>query len=181
MMITLGRSNVTNNLDLQLRYKTFQLKYDNFPLLGTMNLGAALNTHIGDRSHGDPRNFQYYAQFIFNTFLFRKLGIGFVPSYLYNSDILIDEVKRTLTLGIYSQYYFSEFWSLMLEWNPTVYGWRDNYNTFSLGIELETGGHFFKLFISNNSEINYTQFLAGADIRFSKDGIRLGFLITRLL
>ena len=49
------------------------------------------------------------------------------------------------------------------------------------GIELETGGHFFKIFVSNNVEINYSQFLAGADKKFNKEGVRLGFMITRLL
>ncbi len=84
-------------------------------------------------------------------------------------------------MGTYLQYYFSEFWSLMVEWNPTVYGWRDSFNSFSTGIELETGGHFFKIFVTNNVKINYSQFLAGADKKFGKDNVRLGFMITRLL
>ncbi len=154
MVITLGRTNVTNNLDLQFRYKALEINNDILPLVGTVNLGAAWNSYISDRSNSDPRNFQYFVQLIFNTLLFKKLGIGFVPSYLYNSDIFTEEIKRSLTMGLYAQYYFSEFWSLMVEWNPTTNGWRDSYNSFSTGIELETGGHFFKIFVSNNVEIN---------------------------
>jgi hypothetical protein len=70
---------------------------------------------------------------------------------------------------------------MMIEWNPTVYGWRDSYNSLAFGIELETGGHFFKLFVTNNVNINTAQYLAGADKKFGKESIRLGFLITRLL
>jgi len=181
LVVTLGRSNVTDNLDLQFKYKAFQIHHDIFPSLITLNLGAALNTEVGDRSKGHSRNFQYFAQLIYNTLILNKIGIGLVPSYLYNSAMTTEEIKYSFTMGTYLQYYFSSAWSVLIEWNPTVTGWRDSYNSVSLGIELETGGHFFKIFVTNNDLINMSQFLAGADKKFSDGDVRLGFMITRLL
>jgi hypothetical protein len=181
LVVTLGRSNVTDNLDLQLKYKTFQIRHDIFPSLITFNLGAAWNTEVGDRPRGDSRNFQYFAQLIYNTLIIEKIGIGIVPSYLYNSALTTEEVKYSFTMGTYFQYYVSSAWSIMIEWNPTVTGWRDSYNSVSGGVELETGGHFFKIFVTNNDLINMSQFLAGADKKFGDGEVRLGFMITRLL
>ena len=92
-----------------------------------------------------------------------------------------DEIKYSFTMGTYVQYYFSRSWSVLFEWNPTVTGWRDSFNSVSMGIELGTGGHFFKVFGSNNALINLSQFLAGADKKFSDGDARIGFMITRLL
>jgi hypothetical protein len=181
LVVTIGRSNVTGNLDLQAKYKLWQISNDILPSLVTLNFGAAWNTKVADRSRGDSRNFQYYAQLIYNTMIMKKLGIGVVPSYLYNSALTTEEVKYSFTMGNYLQYYVSEMWSLVFEWNPTVTGWRDRYNSVSFGIEVETGGHFFKIFGTNNDLINLSQYLAGANKKFSDGDIRLGFMITRRL
>lgn len=181
LVVTLGRSNVTDNLDLQLKYKAFQIRNDIFPSIITFNFGVAWNTEVGDRDKGDSRNFQYFAQLIYNTLIINKIGIGLVPSYLYNSALTTKDVKYSFTMGTYLQYYFSSSWSALIEWSPTITGWRDSYNSVSMGIELETGGHFFKLFVTNNDLINTSQFLAGADKKFSDGDVRLGFMITRLL
>jgi hypothetical protein len=181
MVLTLGRSNVTDNLDLQFKYKVSQIQSDILPSIITLNFGVAWNTEVGDRSKGDSRNFQYFAQLIYNTLIINKIGIGIVPSYLYNSALTTKDIKYSFTMGTYLQYYFSSAWSALIEWNPTVTGWRDSYNSVSLGIELGTGGHFFKLFVTNNDLINISQFLAGADKKFSDGDVRLGFVITRLL
>ena len=180
LVLTLGRSNVTGNLDLQLKFKLWQLDDDLLPSIVTLNFGAAWNTKVSERPKNDARNFQYYAQLIYNTMIMKKLGIGIVPSYLYNSALTTEEVKYSFTMGSYLQYYVSNIWSVVFEWNPTVTGWRDSYSSVSFGIEMETGGHFFKIFGSNSDLINLSQYLAGANKKFSDGDIRLGFMITRL-
>jgi len=181
MVITLGRSNVTDNLDLQVKYKLAKIQNDILPSIITLNFGMAWNTQVGNRPKGDSRNFQYFAQIIYNTMIINKFGFGLVPSYLYNSALTTKEIKYSFTMGTYLQYYISDAWSVLIEWNPTVTGWRDSYNSVSMGVELETGGHFFKIVVTNNDVINISQFLAGADKKFSDGDIRLGFMITRLL
>jgi hypothetical protein len=181
MIVTIGRTNVSDNLDLQVRYKAIQLPNDLLPSIIAINIGASWNTQVAGRSGNHSRNFQYLAQLIYNILINETIGIGLVPSYVYNSALTTREIKYSFTMGTYLQYYFSKTWSVFLEWNPTVTGWRDSFNSVSIGIELETGGHFFKVFGTNNALINLSQFLAGADKKFSDGDVRLGFMITRLL
>lgn len=109
------------------------------------------------------------------------MGIGLVPSILSNSNILYDEADYSFTFGSYIQYYLSPMFSLILEWNPTVTGWRERNNPVSFGLEIETGGHFFKIVASNSTYLNSSQFLAGTETSINDGNLHVGFNITRLL
>ena len=102
LMATLGRSNVLDNLDLQLQYHWLQFSHERLPAVVALNVGMAWNTEmpaIVDRNAAAADNFQYYGQLIFNALLDEKLGIGLVPSYLYNSAIFSVDRQYTFTLG----------------------------------------------------------------------------------
>ena len=181
IFVALGRSNVDDNVDLRIKYKFISSKNGFFPFMIAARAGAAWNTETIGKSSSEGNNFQYYGQIIFNTMIGRKFGIGFVPSYLYNSNIYKTDIKDSFTFGINMQYYISGLLSVLAEFNPTVSGYRNRFDSFSAGIELETGGHFFKIIVTNNALINPSQFLAGADRRFEDGNWRIGFNITRLL
>lgn len=53
------------------------------------------------------------------------------------------------------------------------------YVPFSLGFDIETGGHVFQLFITNNRTIAHTQLLRGADFDYAKGDWTVGFNIHR--
>lgn len=192
LMVTLGRSNNTDNLDLQLKQRLFQIESDDVPIVVSVLGGISWNTEVPfgiNRSRGDGDNFQYYGQLIFNTMLFdKKLGIGFVPSYLQNSFIYAIDKQHTFTLGTYAQYYFNRMWSLWIEYNPIISGYRGrirldetgiSHNSLAVGVDIETGGHIFHIMVTNNARLNPSQYLVGADRSVSDDMWRLGFGILR--
>ena len=196
MIIKLGRTNFNDNIDLWLKYKFLQIRHPKFPFLVALKVGGAWNSYpeypeIQDRSRTAARNYQAFGQIIINTLIGKKLGIGLVPSYLYNTDIRwgpetgTTEIKDTFRMGTYLQYYVSPVWSLLWEWSPYISGYKSlvaqEHNPMSFGIELETGGHFFKIFLSNSQYINTSQYLAGADIPVDRNDWRIGFMISRLL
>lgn len=178
-MVHIGRTNVMDNLEVQLKYKTWERKGDTFPLLLSLRGAIAYNAEIFDPVESDGRKFQYYGQAILNTMIQKKLGIGIVPTYLYNAHIYCFEPQYSFTLGSYVQYYVSSHLNFLAEWNPTISGWRQDYNSLTLGLELETGGHFFKIFLANNDKVNTTQYIAGANKDFMDGDFRIGFMITR--
>jgi len=180
-MVTLARSNFQDNVDLQLKQQVLAWRNPLLPTLVAVRLGMGWNTEVANRSIGHSRNFQYYGQLIFNSMFKKKLAIGIVLSYLYNSHILCLDTKNSFTIGAYWQNYIGTMWSLFVETNTTVTGYRGQYNALLAGIELETGGHFFKIFVGNNAALNPSQFLAGSDLKFSGNNLRLGFNITRIL
>jgi hypothetical protein len=192
LMVTLGRSNDIDNLDLQLKQRLLEFRNDFLPSVLAIRGGVSWNTEIPDgidRSRTDSDNFQYYAQLIYNGMLFdKKLGIGLVPSYLYNSYIFAVDKQYTFTLGTYLQYYINVMWSFWVEYNPIIMGYRGvirldetgkSYNSLAIGMDIETGGHIFHLIITNNARLNPSQYLVGADRSASDDMWRLGFGIKR--
>jgi hypothetical protein len=91
------------------------------------------------------------------------------------------ETQYSFTLGLHAQYYVTNVCNVVAPWNPTITGCRGGHNPVSLGIELETGGHFFKVILSNTDLLNPTQFLTGAPDADNDGKLRIGFNITRVL
>jgi len=192
LMATFGRSSNTDNYDFQFKQKLFQIDNQFLPSVLSLLGGFAINTEVPksiDRSPGDLDNFQYYTQLIYNTMLFnKKLGIGIIPSYLYNSFIYSVDKQYSFTIGSYLQYYFNRVWSLWVEYNAIISGYQGrirldelgkSYNTLAFGLGIETGGHIFNLLLTNNARLNSTQYLVGADRSVSDNKWRLGFGILR--
>jgi hypothetical protein len=182
LMVTLGRSDVNVNWDLRAKYRILQLNNKVLPMLFAIQAGSAYNQadipQLCDGSKLADDKTQFYGQFIANTMYQKTFGIGVVASYLHNSHPACKDTQHSITLGTNVQYYVSDTWSLLAEWNPTVDGWRNKYDTIAFGFELETGGHFFKMFLTNNVFLNPAQYLAGADV---ESKWRFGFNITRAL
>lgn len=182
MVVTLGRSNLQDNVDLRVKYKLLQLDGKLIPLLAAVRGGVGWNTiEFTGRSATDSRNFQFYVQGIFNTLIGRKFGIGIVPTYLNNSSIYSDNTESSFALGINAQWYFARGFSLIGEWIPVLSGYRDLHNVSAFALEIETGGHFFKLIVSNSIKLNPSQVMSGTPDSIDDGDLHLGFQITRLL
>jgi hypothetical protein len=193
-MVTLGFSTLVNNVDLQIKRRLFQIRNPTAPSVIALRGGVAWNTEIPrsfNRSVWNGDNFQRYAQVILNTALFnRRLGVGLVPSYLYNSNVFGVNKESTFTIGNYYQIFINRQWSVWLEYNPHISGYQGpitlneigRFNdSLSFGAHIDTGGHSFLLFLTNNARLNPSQYLVGADTRARSGDWRLGFGITRVL
>jgi hypothetical protein len=180
-VVTLGRSNVQDNLDLNVKHKLFGIRHEVMPLLVAARAGLAWNTEVPGRDTWDSDNAQWYMQLMVNAMYGERFALGIVPSYLHNSHLPCPDVQYSFTLGVHAQYYITDVFNVLLEFNPTVTGWRTAHNPVSFGIELETGGHFFKVILSNSDLLNPSQFLAGAGNNFNDGEWHIGFNITRLL
>lgn len=192
LMINIGRTNNLDNYDIQIKQRLFQINNSSFPSLISVLGGLAINTDMPqniDRNSFDTDNMQFYAQLIFNTMLFdKKLGIGIVPSYLYNSFTFAVEKQYSFTIGSYAQYYFNRMYSVWVEYNAIITGYQGiikldeigkSYNNLSFGVSLETGGHIFELMITNSTRINPSQYIVGADKSSSDNKWNFGFGIIR--
>lgn len=196
-MLTLGRSNVLDNLDLQLKRHLWSAEHASSASALALQIGLAWNTDMSTirpfaaRGRSDGANVQYYAQLVYNALLLNgKLAVGVVPSYLYNSAIFSVERQHTLALGTYYQIYFDDMWGLWLEYSPVLSGYQGvlqpgetgrSHNPLAWGISIETGGHVFYFFATNNTRLNSAQYLVGAPHPAGPSHWRLGFAITRYL
>jgi hypothetical protein len=181
LTFTLGRSNQYDNYDLLVKYGGLKWKLGSIPTEWALLAGAAWNTEYPGRDAGHNLNFQYFGQIIFNVLATKRLALGVVPSYLYNAVPESDEAEHAVTVGLYGQVYLSTLLSVIAEWNITEAGYYYKHDAAALGIELETGGHFFKIVVTNSTSLNLSQYLIGTNDEFKPDNWRIGFLITRLL
>lgn len=193
LMMTLGRSSLQDNLDLQLRYRWLQFRHMRFPSVLALNAGAAWNTDIPagiDRGAAAAENIQYFGQLVFNTMMDDKLGVGLVPSFLYNSAIFSVDPQYTVTLGTYAQYFINHTWGIWVEYSPALTGYQGilspgesgrSHNSLAWGLSIDTGGHTFYLFATNNTRLSPSQYLVGAPYAADPENWRTGFGITRFL
>jgi Membrane bound beta barrel domain (DUF5777) len=198
LMITAGRSSYMDNLDFYLKYRLMEFDSESMPSVVSVLGGMAFNSEPAFDLEGLNSDYiQYYGQLIYNVMLFdKKLGVGIVPSFVYNSYIFAKrnnlDTKTTFTLGTYYQYYINRMWSVWLEFSPVLSGWKGNvepnpsnefrsHDALAFGFAIETGGHIFHLMITNSTRLNPTQFFVGAENGTDKDAWHFGFGITREL
>ena len=180
-MVTLQRSNLEDNLDLNVKVRVFEAGRGSFPVMFAVVGGMAWNQDAPLLLDGSTRAWQYYGQLTANVMLGRRFALGVVPSFLRNPRLDAPQAENTLSVGILGQLYLSQHVSLLGEWNISEERIGQEYDAGTFGVELETGGHFFKLVISNSVFFNPAQFVAGTPFSFDTDEWRLGFNVTRLL
>ena len=181
VLITLARANLQDNVDLRLKWRTLEVRAGSVPILLALQGGAGWSTDVSDRDATDPGNRQYYGQLILNAAPSERLAVGIVPSYLHNVLLDKDDLVSDLYLGLTGQLFLTDVFSVNAEWNLGKNRGDFSHDAGAFGVEMETGGHFFKVFVTNSIRLNPSQYLVGTDFDFSPDNWRLGFGITRLL
>jgi len=191
LMIRAGRTNVQDNYDLALKYKLVQIRNSTLPTVFAVRVGGAWNSaEVTGRDRSDSKNFQFFSQLIMNTMLQKKFAIGIVPSYVYNSDSFSPDREYTFSLGNYYQYYINGKFSVFVEYSPIISGYQGpiqqgavtkSFNSLTYGFDVGTGGHFFRILLTNNTRLNTSQFLVGGTRSVSDNEWSIGFNITRYL
>lgn len=188
IFLNLGRSNRESQWWFETKYKTIEIRDETLPVLVSFLGGIAYSsrpTLVGGQQIESGRDWHFYGVAIINTVIDKKLGIGITPTFSYNSHLQCPDVINSITLGAYAEYYINDMYSIIVEANPTLNGWRNMYDSYTVGFSMETGGHFFKFSVSNSTAINIQQFNTGAQSAFLGSGennnLHFGFQITRNL
>lgn len=111
-----------------------------------------------------------------------RFSLQIAPTLVHNNLVdHLDEKNDIFLLCGATRYKFTKRAAITLEygWRINEYSARDFYDTFSVGIDLETGGHIFQMFLTNSLGIAEPQFLTRTTDSWSDGGIRLGFNISR--
>ncbi len=180
LMLSLGRSNRLDNYDLQAKARVYEAGGHDFAFSVALVGGLAWNTEVPGRDDGDALNWQYYGEVVLNALFSERFGIGVVPAYLNNP--VVEDLGRddALSLGLYAHYYANAVLGLIAEYNISDFRAELPYDSFALGFHLETGGHFFKILVTNTTSLNPSQYLAGSTNEITSDELRLGFNVTRV-
>ena len=198
------RSNSMDNLELNARVAGLAFEASSAPVEFALQAGVAWNLQTDTvDDHGDHQHYvlpggdlegarngelaegnkvQAYGQVIVNALFADRFALGVVPTMLWNPRIQSHDPGTTVSVGVNYQLYLDRTWSLIGEWIFSQPREGQEYDSGSFGAEIRTGGHFFKLIVTNQHQINPTQALAGAAEDFLDPGSwRFGFNIERRL
>ncbi len=181
VMVGVVRSNLADNVELGAKVRAAGGGRDGIPWMVALNGGIAWNMELPELEGFEDNESQAYVQAIANVLLGDRFALGVVPTFLRNPRLADDDPENAFVVGLNGQVYVSEEVSVLGEW--IVAGEREGleHDAGTFGVELETGGHFFKIVLTNSARMNPTQFLGGTPFAFEADEWRLGFNITRLL
>lgn len=186
ILVQAARTNELGTWDVEVKHNFLNMKSESLPLAFSYNVGG---TYIGNNDLTVQGHMQAYLSLIANTMLLDKsLGLGVVVSGLHNANPFWFESITSTNVGWYAQYYIDDLWSVNIEGSHIVNGWTQGYDSYAASIEMETGGHFFKFIVSNNTNIHLAGIFDGApqpisidSDRGALDNVHFGFQISRNL
>jgi hypothetical protein len=85
-----------------------------------------------------------------------------------------------LALGLGMRYKITTRTSLNVEYIPVLTGRGDFRNSFSIGFDIETGGHVFQVDFTNSIGLNESLFISRNTTQWNTAGVRLGFNLHRV-
>ena len=181
VMLQVQRSNFQDNVDLNARVRLFEGGPETLPIAVAVLGGVAWNTEVTELEGAEDGERQAYAQLVVNARAGGRLALGVVPTYLRNPRIRDVEEDDAFVLGLNAQAYLTDAVSVLGEWIVTEEREDLEHDAVTLGVDLETRGHHFKLVLTNQARMNPSQHLGGTPTPFELDELRFGFNITRVL
>lgn len=207
LMVGLGRYNVKSEkgVDAYVKYRLMHQTSDNKKPLSILLLGAVdyKNTQY-DRTimgiagpvtiaWGIPgkQRLSYVGQVIvgkkvnddFSWILSPTMVVsGMSDRYDAGSESFVSSgtAKTQFALGMGFRNKLSSRTSLNMEYIPILNGNGDFYNSFSVGFDVETGGHVFQFDFTNSVGMNESMFITRNTDRWGAAGVRLGFNLHRV-
>src|SRR6266498_569266 len=128
--------------------------------------------------------FSYALQALITRKFSSNFSLQLMPTMVHNNIVPVNlyfmgiggRLKLTKRSGIIAEYYY-QFSGNKL---PEPYPYPKTYNSFSLGYEVETGGHVFQLSLSNSTGITERTFITETYNPWSFRNLHFGFNISRV-
>jgi hypothetical protein len=190
-MFGIGRSSYEKMIDGFLKFKLLRQTTDNkMPFSMTLFAGAYYdaqkNVKIGNYDKFEYRSsrFSYCYELMLGRKFSKRFSLQVAPWFVhYNIVEKADDKNDAYGLSGMFRFKFTNRSAITAE-----YGYRlndyapstDYYDTFSIGYELETGGHVFQIHFTNSYGLVESQFFPHTNTQWNDMGIRLGFNISRV-
>jgi len=186
-----GRSSYQKEYDGFLKYRLLWQSNgkQNMPLSVTLLSSLMLQTDtdaLNLRLKGEQIETSDKFSYAFQALIARKFSSNFslqlMPTMVHNSIVPVNlysigagaRLKLTKRSGIIAEYYYN------LGDNKLSDAYPKTYNSFSLGYEIETGGHVFQFSLSNSTGINERTVITETFSPWSFGTLHLGFNISRV-
>ncbi len=191
LLFILGRSNASDNVELQAKYRFFQQTLEpKWPV--SLAAQAAVNwvtEETAEMDRFDSEAFKFSGQILVSRDFGGRIGVLAAPGILMNQSEVLGGENLLLTLGLGARWRFYQNLSLLAEWVPILSGYeqtrtlgfQNRFDSWGGGFEIAVGGHVFQIVITNAIGLTTDQYMRGGDLDIADPDLRLGFNIFRLL
>jgi hypothetical protein len=191
LMVGVGRSTYQKSFDGFVKYAL--LRQSTGAKVMPVSVVWVGSTTLNSLRWEYPDRTNYFSSrlaFVNQIVIARKFGENFsaeiVPTWVhYNLVNSQTDVNDIPAMGFGARYKVTRRMSINSEYTYRVkyVSNADNlnnyYDSFSLGVDIETGGHVFQFQVTNSLPMIDKGFIAETTDRWQKGGIHLGFNITR--
>lgn len=178
--VGIGRSSLFNVVDIRSKYALLQQNSD-----GSKPISLALKGDLGIITQENRQPFEDDLSTLVSAIISKKvnesLSLQLSPMYGYYSSVNAGQENHLFSVGMGSQIKFAERYSLIAEYYPII-GNRNSgtKNAFSLGLNIQTGGHVFQLFFASTRWHLEQYVIANNRDQFWAGDFRFGFNVNRI-
>ena len=184
---------ITDRLMAGIRRGTYQKTYDgslkyllahqctgkrNFPVTISLFTNMSANTEI--ITAPIAQRLAYVHQIFIARKFSDKLSLQLSPSFVHRNIVPADDKNDITAIGFGGRYKFVRRVALTWEYFYRLQTSTTYYNPIAVGVDIETGGHVFQLFLTNSRPMVEKGLIAETTGNIKKSGIYLGFNISRV-
>lgn len=184
IMFGFGRSTFQKTLDGFVKFKLLEQRKNQLPLAMSWMSTMTANTQLRDAPF--VQRLAYVHQLILSSKLNDRLTLQLSPTAIHRNVVpLVEDRNLAWAIGSALKYSVTKVMSINAE-----YIWRvppatqtetfkNNFDSFSLGLGFDTKGHFFEFHLTNSFATIEKGFILETNDTWSKGNVHLGFNIVR--
>lgn len=176
----IGRSSLFNVVDIRSKYALLQQNTS-----GSKPISLTLKADLGIVTQQNRQPFKDDLSGLTSAIISKKINeqirLQLSPMYGYFSSVSEDNQNHLFSIGMGSQINLSDRFALIGEYYPII-GERNpaTKNAFSLGLNIQTGGHVFQLFFASTRWHLEQYAIAQNREQFWAGDFRFGFNVNRI-
>lgn len=186
-----GRSSYEKEYDGYLKYKLLrqQTGERKMPVSLSLYSSIMLQTLKNPKTAADTieRNASDRYTFAFQGILARKfsnsISLQLMPTMVHYNIVPTSDIPNNLySVGAGLKLKVTKMSSLTFEYYYQIPGKKlpDTYNSFSIGYEIETGGHVFQVHVTNSTGMTDRTYITNTYNQWDDGGVHIGFNISRV-
>jgi len=184
--ISASRSSFQKIYETSIKYRLVRQSEHGFPFTIVGYNSFLINTSL---KHANLPKLEfkhrlgYTTQLLISRKVNNNLSLELAPTFFHDNYVAInDQDNSQYALGIGGRYKLGKRWSINMDYGLHLNRASDSpfKNPFSIGVDLETGGHVFQLHFTNAQAMNTNGFLGQATGDWSEGDVYFGFNLTRI-
>jgi hypothetical protein len=197
LTVHIARSGFEETIDAGIKYRLMAQEKDGFPVTIVGFNSIAVNAEMKKENYPKlefENRLSYVTQLLISRKFTDKLSLEIAPSYFHENTLkdILDENNAVISpnpqnndqfaIGMGGRYKFAKRWSFNMDYaahlnraSQSVYT-----NPFSVGVDLETGGHVFQMHFTNSRAMHEAGYLGKTSGSWSKGEIAFGFNLVRV-